>query len=633
MDTSAKEEKSEQKFVASQGTTNHQEIFLNAKKKVEAERYTEAKPLLEEYIRKAPNGMHVDQSHLFLGQLALRERRYPVAETSFNRIVAKVPPSPVANLGRYYRARTWEAQGKKTEALAELSLINDKEGVFPDTEKLKMFMFWGRWAKDFRQFRDAALAYRRAYHIAEDLKSPVVHEARLLLQEIIEKELTLNDLETFLRVSDTRSLPGEMAQKKFEQLKSNEQLGVSTDNAYAPISEASVMDIANVPESYGEDGKVGLLFPIEGSEKAWGKAIYEGMQLALKKNGSRLQLISQNPGSNVQSALQAFDQLVQDHKVMAVVGPLTGDQAQAVAKRAEALGVPFFSTSPRTTFLWGATTLNFSFDFKKQAEALVKFSHEFLNASRYAMIFPRDDFGKGFAEAFHEAVLKRGSQFTAIESFAPDQSDFRKNVENMVGLGNVLHARHQERELLLKDYETKVNRPLKDKEKRDISVPPIVDFDVLFIPDSYKVIGQLAPLLAYFDIDGITLLGPSTWNSPQVLQRAGQFLEESVFVDFFSKSSPNEVVRDFLKSYEMEYGRIPGSLSALGFDMASSLDRAMRGASSSRKDLLKKFLAMGDYVGVLGLEKWDDRRDPLSELQIFRIKKSGIVWQQSIRTR
>ncbi|MEZ4813710.1 MAG: penicillin-binding protein activator [Bdellovibrionota bacterium] len=620
-----------QKEVEQHGTTQHQNIFFAAKKKIEVDRYAEAKPLLEEYLRKAPNGLHVDQSRLFLGQLALRDKAYPQAEAYFNSIISRSPPSALGNLARFYRAKTWDMQGKKQEALADLANVRDREGVFPDTEKLKLFLFWGQLAKEGKQSRDAALAYRRAYHIADSLKDPAVHEARIGLLGLIEKEMTIEDLESFLRFADIRTVPGAMALKRYEELKKASEF--PTDNGYTPLSEAAVMDIANVPETYGEVAKVGLLLPVENTDRSWGKAVYDGMQLALRKNNSNLQFIIQNPGPTVASAIQAYERLVNEHKVMVVVGPLSGEQSQSVAKKAEAEGVPFFSMSPRTDSYWGATTVNFSFDFKKQAEALVKYAHEQLSATRYAMIFPRDEFGKGFAEAFAASVLRRGSTFTAMESFPVGQVDFRKNVENMVGLGNLIHARWGERDALIKEMQAKLGRPLKDKEKRNITLPPIVDFDVLFIPDSYKVMGQVAPLLAYYDIDGVTLMGPSTWNSPQVIQRAGQFLDDGIFVDFFSKTSPNEVVKDFLKSFEIEYGKVPGALSALGFDLASSLSRGMRNPTSSRKELLKGFLSMGDYVGVLGLEKWDDKRDPLSELQVFKINKSSINWQQSLRIR
>lgn len=621
-----------QKLLPPTGSSQHQEIFLAAKAKIEADKYSEAKPLLEEYLKKAPAGIHIDQALLFLGQLAFRDRQYAQAEAYLNKIIFKSPPSQLINLARFYRARTWEQQGKKQESFAELSLVDDRNGVFPESEKLKLFMFWGKMAKDFRQFRDSALAYRRAYLVAEKLKSPSIHEARIHMQALIEKDMSKEDLETFLRYADTRSVPGAMALKRFEELE-RAAGPVEEQSTYTPLSEAAVADISKIDETYGEESKVGLLFPLDMADRSWAKAIHDGIQLALKKNNSRIQLVVQNPGATVSSAIQAFDRLVTEHKVMVVVGPLSGEQSQVLAKKAESSGVPFISTSPRTHPAWGATTVNFSFDFKKQAEALVKYAHENLNASRYAMIFPRDDFGRGFAEAFADSVQKRGSSFTAIESFPVGQSDFRKNVENMVGLGNLVHARWGERDALVKEYQTKIKRPLKDKERRDISLPAIADFEVLFIPDSFKVIGQVAPLFAYYDIDGVTLMGPSTWNSPQVLQRGGQYLEDAVFVDFFAKTAPNEVVKEFLRSFESEYGKTPGALSALGYDMGSSLDRAMKNPYSSRKELLKAFLGMGEFIGVLGLEKWDDRRDPLSELQVFKIKKSGINWQQSLRIR
>jgi ABC-type branched-subunit amino acid transport system substrate-binding protein len=249
------------------------------------------------------------------------------------------------------------------------------------------------------------------------------------------------------------------------------------------------------------------------------------------------------------------------------------------------------------------------------------------------MLFPRDDFGKGFAEAFYSAVQKVGGNFTAIESYPVDQKDFRKNVENMVGLGNVLDARWKEKEQLLKDTEERLKRPLREKEKKDLKLPPIVDFDVVFIPDSYKAIGQIAPLFAYYDISNITLLGPSTWNTPQVLQRAGQFLDKSIVVDFFSKNSQNGSTQDFIKNFQVEYGKIPGVMNALGFDLASSIDKAMKENSGSRKKLMQSFIGLGEFLGVIGLEKWDENRDPISEIQIFQILKNKIEWQQPLRIR
>ena len=638
------------------------ELFLNAKIKVEAENYSQAKPLLEEYLKKAPAGKYVDQSLLFLGQLSIRDKKYSEANNYLNQLVAKVPESSLKNLARFYRAKSWDQEGKKLEALASLSQINDREGTFPDAEKIKLFLFWGKLARENKQFRDAALAFRRAYHLSEELKNTqTLSEANIQLQAVIQNELNIQDLEEFLKIADPKKIPGMLALKRFEELKITGLNPVETPPSYStspsivtqPVVEGISLDsgpvvdnleieansnetplsLSQITDSSGDAGKIGLLLPVDNQEKSWGKAIYEGMQLAIKKNVSNLKLVVADPGSSIESAKKATEHLINDERVMAIVGPLTADQAVVAAKKSQEAGVPFLSTSPRTNLKWGGTTINFSFDFKKQSMALAKYASEKLNATRFAMIFPRDDFGKGFAEAFYASVQKIGGTFTAIESYPTDQKDFRKNVENMVGLGNVLDARWKEKEQLLKDTEEKLKRPLKDKEKKELKLPPIVDFDVVFIPDSYKAIGQIAPLFAYYDISNVSLLGPSTWNSPQVLQRAGQFLDKAIVVDFFSKNSQNSATQDFLKNFQVEYGKIPGVMNALGFDLASSIDKAMKENSGSRKKLMQSFIGLGEFLGVIGLEKWDETRDPISEIQIFQILKNKIEWQQPFRIR
>ncbi len=639
-----------------------EKLFLNAKLKIEAENYVQARPLLEEYLKKAPTGKYVDQSLLFLGQLSIRERKFSESNIYLNQIISKVPESNLRNLARFYRAKSWEQEGKKLEALASLNQISDREGLFPDSEKIKLFLFWGKLARENKQFRDAALAFRRAYHLSDEQKNTTsLAEASVQLQAVIQNELNIQDIEEFLKISDTKTVPGMFALKRHEELKITGLNPNVTPPAYSsspsvvnqptvegtsldaePVLETSESQLINkdaplsmsqIKDSSGELGKVGLLLPTNNAEKSWGKAIYEGMKLAVKKNAFSISLVVSDPGSTVESAKKAIDHLINEEKVMVIVGPLTAEQAIVAAKKAEEAGVPFLSTSPRTHSYWGGTTINFSFDFKKQSLALAKYASEKLNATRYAMIFPRDDFGKGFAEAFYDSVQKVGGTFTAIESYPVDQKDFRKNIENMVGLGNVLDVRRNEKDQLLKALEEKLKRPLKDKEKKDLKLPPIVDFDVVFIPDSYKAIGQIAPLFAYYDISNVSLLGPSTWNSSQVLQRAGQFLDKAILVDFFSKNSQNSATQEFLKNFQVEYGKLPGVMNALGFDLASSIDKAMKENSGSRKKLMQSFVSLGEFLGVIGLEKWDESRDPISEIQVFQILKNKIEWQQSFRIR
>ena len=59
----------------------------------------------------------------------------------------------------------------------------------------------------------------------------------------------------------------------------------------------------------------------------------------------------------------------------------------------------------------------------------------------------------------------------------------------------------------------------------------------------------------------------------------------------------------------------------------------MKENAGSRKKLMQSFLSLGEFLGVIGLEKWDENRDPIAEIQIFQILKNKIEWQQPFRIR
>ena len=51
-----------------------------------------------------------------------------------------------------------------------------------------------------------------------------------------------------------------------------------------------------------------------------------------------------------------------------------------------------------------------------------------------------------------------------------------------------------------------------------VVLPPIVDFDALFIPDEHDKIVLIAPQLAFHDVTGVRLLGSSGWVDPELIE-------------------------------------------------------------------------------------------------------------------
>jgi ABC-type branched-subunit amino acid transport system substrate-binding protein len=156
-------------------------------------------------------------------------------------------------------------------------------------------------------------------------------------------------------------------------------------------------------------------------------------------------------------------------------------------------------------------------------------------------------------------------------------------------------------------------------------MPPIVDFDVLFLPDTFRALGQIAPALVYADVRNVQLLGPATWRNAQLLNRAGHYLEKALFVDSFATERQSRVTRDFVEKFEKTKGRLPSSFAAQGFDVGSALKQAYSGGRTpqNRDDLRSRLANLGSFDGVMGMQTWDARREALSEMQLFEIRKSN----------
>src|SRR5690606_10639495 len=165
---------------------------------------------------------------------------------------------------------------------------------------------------------------------------------------------------------------------------------------------------------------------------------------------------------------------------------------------------------------------------KMQVEYLVKKAME-KGITRYAILYPNDAYGTEYANLFWDEVIANGGRVTAAQSYSPTETDFRKPIQRLVGT-YYIDDREAEYSLYLKDWYLKQpNRSLRKKIPNDI-LPPIVDFEAIFIPDSTKALGQISAMLAYNDVNDIMFLGTNLWNTATIANRVGKYMRSSLFV-------------------------------------------------------------------------------------------------------
>lgn len=587
-------------------------------------------------------GKAPEESTLDSGKALLAKQDFAGALKEFAKI--KSSPSKVRGEALYLSAKALNGQGHAKDALSELAKVEVRE--VPTGIRNEMFLYWSQLAAQESRWLEASLALLKARSELADVA--LQKDLETQIEENIAVRLGEPELNFLIR-----EYPGEfpagpvqfrlasLRLAKGQKLEAQQLLSsvLKTVPSGQPLytkaqqllSRLNSLDTASAL-------RIGACLPMSGRGEAAGRAVRSGLEVALGESSKHtLELVTADCGATPESAAAAFDRLVFEEKVMAVVGPLSGDQADVLADRATQLGVPNITLSPRPGLLQkGVSVFRVALTPERQVRALVGYARERLGAKNFAILFPEDAFGREFAQEYFRIVHEFGGEITAAESYSPNQADFKVAIDNMTG-GGFPSWRAVEQEELRKQLHEKLGETRKPtKAELEASrIKPIVDFDVLFIPDSYKALGQIVPALLYADVSTPQLIGPSTWNSPRLLERAGQYLDKALFVDMFAIERPTSATKAFVNLYQGKKGVLPNSLNALGYDVGMALRLAYGNdrAPESRDELRSRLEALGTFDGALGQYAWNSERETLSEIQLFQIRKGAFHHQSGILIR
>jgi ABC-type branched-subunit amino acid transport system substrate-binding protein len=198
-------------------------------------------------------------------------------------------------------------------------------------------------------------------------------------------------------------------------------------------------------------------------------------------------------------------------------------------------------------------------------------------------------------------------------------------------------------------------RKRKALDKVKSNLEPVVDFEALLIPDSWKRVSLIAPALAVEDIitnacdprdlekirkttgkkqiKTVTLLGTSSWSSPkgrtgvpELVERGGKFVMCSVYVDGFFADSNRSGTKKFMKAFAREHKDAqPTLLEATGYDAAGMIRHVLdRGQPKTRGELAAQLTTLKDFEGASGKTSFNDKREAVKPLFFLTVDKDGI---------
>ncbi|MGE3261278.1 MAG: penicillin-binding protein activator [Bacteriovoracia bacterium] len=387
---------------------------------------------------------------------------------------------------------------------------------------------------------------------------------------------------------------------------------IEPNHPLRPRAEEMLSDLGKL--SRVNPKAIGVLLPLSGKFGKFGRLCLNAIlmahgvfeEMAEKVDANGLRLVIRDSGETPESATEKFEELVKDEGAIAVIGPLLSKQFPALARKAQEFGVPLISLSQRIEAgQMGSYIFPVALSPNQQIETIVSHAIGKEGFKRFAILAPSDTFGEEYVHLFWDAVEKAGGKIVGIERYEPRSTDFREEVRRLLGQ-EYLGARKIELEDLERRKERyaatlKVKGKLRQRMLKVYDPKPVVDFDALFIPDDPATVGQIAPAFAVEDVANLPLLGINTWNTPDIVQRAGRYLQRALFVDGFFANSQDAKSIQFTQDYMKFFKSVPGTIEVQAYDAASILIEALKDHSIGNRSALRdQLLSKEKFSGISG---------------------------------
>lgn len=593
-----------------------------------------ALPRLKKFTQQNPESESTDKAYFSMAQIYQNSQQNSEALTNYLAILNLPTASPLEGEAGVRAAKIQLRLNQPGEAEKTLERIKNSKLTpeqWVESEKARIEAFSAQ--KKYVRALESTVA------LSEKHPSPVERE-KFRVQAVDSVDARFRD-EELLEIGANDRFGAARAPAKFRYgivMAEQRQYGRARDYLagaaeLAPGSELAARAtrlISQIDSRNRVEGKtVGVVLPLTGKQSGIGYKALHGIQMGLgvfgkKNSGFRLAVIDSE--GNPDTARRAVERLVQEDGVVGVIGGLLSKTATAEASKAQELGVPMILLTQRA----GATqagdyVFRNALTSQMQVQKIVETAMEKVGMKNFAILFPNDAYGVEFANLFWDEVRARGGEITGAQPYDPQETDFRGHVQRLVGT-YYFEDRADEYKLHARAWAEKNPRRSARQSAPTVEelLPPVVDFDALFIPDSAKAIGQIAPMLAYNNVSGVRLLGTNIWNSPALVSRGQKFVENSIFVDSYLATDASFLASEFYTGFKSTFEEEPGLTEVQAYDSALILRQLIANGASTRGSLRERLAGLQNFSGAIGQLSVNSDREILRPLSALTINSGRI---------
>ncbi|MCX5977403.1 MAG: ABC transporter substrate-binding protein [Coprothermobacterota bacterium] len=349
--------------------------------------------------------------------------------------------------------------------------------------------------------------------------------------------------------------------------------------------------------------KVGAIYNLTGAQAALDVPSANGTQLAVKQInaaggvlGRTLELVLYDGKTDADTIRQAATKLVEDDRVVALIGFSDTDQVLVAAPAAEKAGIPFITSgasSPKLPAQVPAVLFLACFGDNTQAAAGAEYAYIRLKArNAYLLVDSGMEYARLLAGYFKESFLRLGGRILLEDTFTSGSKDLASQIGKLKALTS----------------------------------PP----DLLFIACGPQDAGLVIDLFAQAGFNQ-PAMGGDSFDSTELLAVGGEAAEDTYCTThgYLKMGSVREATRTFVVDYRAMFGHDPeNAFAGLGYDAVKLLADALRRAGADQAEpLLAALQATQGLEGVTGTISYPSgSRIPSKSVTLLRVLAGQLTW-------
>ena len=338
---------------------------------------------------------------------------------------------------------------------------------------------------------------------------------------------------------------------------------------------------------------IGLVLPLSGEKASFGQKALSGVDTGLKILGlnENVKIHTKDSVDSPARAAQAVLELIREENVSFIIGGLFPESAKAEYLEARKYGVLFISLSqinlPKEDKNHHLIEVQGSIE--SQVETLLSNQMVDKFGARIGVIFPDDEAGKAYMDEIWRRANQQNLQVTSVSSFPKKTRDYRDTAQLFLGLK---YPRERSEELKILDDVYSVER---STIRRVQTLPPVLDFDWVFLATIPPEATQLIPTLGYYDANRIKVIGGPSWVSKSMVKE-----QKNLGTLYFIGDDPKDINQQVLNKFQEIYGKPAGLIEIFSLDaMKLGVDALkVSGEVTSRDDFDSKMKLAGKLKGI-----------------------------------